>query len=87
MAKSKRTEKFRPPEGTTYTVCDGDLVLHLQPAESGWYAVTSPLEPHLHTQAKSIEEAFFMARDAMEGLRQLRAENREADKKAKKKAA
>lgn len=56
-----------------YTVCDGDLVLHLQPAENGWYAVTSPLDPGVTTQAKSIEEAFYMARDAMQGLREVRA--------------
>ena len=63
-----------PEEPTIYKVCDGDLVLELRPAGKGWYAVTSPMEPHLHTQAKSIEEAFEMARDALQGLAEVRAE-------------
>lgn len=62
----------------TFSVTDGELVLQLQPAEDGWYAVTSPVEPHLHTQAKSIEEAFEMARDALEGLAEVRAQYRDA---------
>ena len=57
-------------------------MLELTVAEDGWYAVTSPLDPGVTTQAKSIEEAFFMARDAMEGLRQVRAEYHDAVKSA-----
>ncbi len=57
----------------TYVVSDGELVLHLQEAGDGWFAVSTPLDPHVHTQAKSIPEAFEMARDAMEALRQARA--------------
>ena len=64
-----------PEEPTIYKVCDGDLVLELRPAGKGWYAVTSPMEPELHTQAKSIEEAFDMARDAMSMIWQMRRED------------
>ena len=51
-----------------YTVSDGELVLLLWPAEEGGYAVTSPLDPALNTQAETVEEAFVMARDAWELL-------------------
>ena len=47
-----------------YTVSDGKLVLTLQEDEGGWYTVTSPTDPAMITQAKSIKEAFQMARDA-----------------------
>ena len=56
-----------------YTVSDGKLMLYLEPAGKGWYAVTSPLDPALITQAKSVEEAFFMAYDALKCLRAARA--------------
>jgi predicted RNase H-like HicB family nuclease len=51
-----------------YTVSDGKLVLTLQEAEEGGYVVSSPLDPGLWTQAKSIAEAFENARDAMKEL-------------------
>lgn len=57
----------------TYTVSDGDLVLTLEalPQEDGGgYGVTSPLEPQLVTEAKTLEEAFAMARDAIDALRE-----------------
>jgi len=38
-----------------YTVTDGKLVLVLEPSEKGWYAVSSPFDPALITQAKSLE--------------------------------
>jgi antitoxin HicB len=57
---------------TGYTVSDGKVVLHLEPAEEGGYVVTSPLDPELITQAESIEEAFANARDASQALRQAR---------------
>jgi predicted RNase H-like HicB family nuclease len=57
----------------TYTISDGELVLHLQDAGDGWFAVSTPLDPHVHTQAKTVPEAFEMARDAMEALRDARA--------------
>lgn len=56
-----------------YTVSDGKLVLFLEPAEKGWYSITSPLDPGLVTQAKSIEEAFVMAYDAQKALKAARS--------------
>jgi antitoxin HicB len=58
-----------------YTVSDGELVLTLEALpqeEGGGYGVTSPLEPQLVTEARTIEEAFEMARDAMAALRESR---------------
>jgi antitoxin HicB len=55
-----------------YTVSDGKLVLHLEPAEEGGYVVTSPLDPELITEAETIEEAFVSARDALKALKQSR---------------
>ncbi len=60
------------PKAKRYTVSDGRLVLTLEEAERGWYAVSSPMEPALQTQARSIPEAFEMARDAMNELRKYR---------------
>lgn len=51
-----------------YTVSDGKLLLTLQPAEDGWYVVTSPTDPAMITQARSIPEAFTMAKDAFAAL-------------------
>lgn len=59
-------------ERKKYTVTDGKLVLVMTPDEGKWYCVTSPLEPGLVTQARSIPEAFEMARDAIKGLRAAR---------------
>jgi len=56
-----------------YNVSDGKLVLTLEEAEKGWYVVSSPMEPGLNTQARTIPEAFEMARDAMRELRKFRA--------------
>lgn len=58
----------------TYTVSDGDLVLVLEalPEEDGGYGVTCPLEPQLVTEAKTLEEAFEMAHDALQALRDSR---------------
>jgi predicted RNase H-like HicB family nuclease len=58
----------------SYTVSDGKLVLTLTPDEGGWFCVTSPMQPGLVTQAKSIPEAFEMARDAIKVLREARRE-------------
>lgn len=58
--------------GKTYTVSDGELVLKLEEAGDGWFCVTAPFEQGLVTQAKTIEEAFEMAYDAREGLREVR---------------
>jgi predicted RNase H-like HicB family nuclease len=57
-----------------YTVSDGELVLALTEDEDGWYTVTSPMEPALVTQAKTIREAFVMARDAITALGESRSD-------------
>lgn len=57
----------------TFTVSNGGLVLHLEPAEEGGYLVTSPFEPELITEAESLEEAVAMAQDAIKALRASRA--------------
>ena len=56
-----------------YTVSDGKLVLTLEDAGKGWYSVTTPMDPGVTTQARSVEEAFFMARDAIRLLQKSRA--------------
>ncbi len=57
----------------TYTVSNGSLVLTLTEAEEGGYVVTSPMDPELVTEAETIAEAFEMAHDALDGLRESRA--------------
>jgi predicted RNase H-like HicB family nuclease len=47
-----------------YQVSDGKMVLTLQRESNGWFVVTSPTDPAMITQARTIEEAFDMARDA-----------------------
>ena len=73
--------------GKTYTVSDGELVLKLEEAGDGWYCVTAPFEQGLVTQARTVKEAFEMAYDAREGLREVRQrlidEAREAAKAPK----
>src|SRR5687768_5472109 len=65
-----------------YTITDGKLLLTLQEDEGGWYTVTSPTDRGMITQARTIPEAFEMARDAFAGLaaarRDLRRWNRSA---------
>ncbi len=56
----------------SYTISDGKLVLTLTEDEGGWYCVTSPMQPGMVTQARSIPEAFEMARDAIKELRAAR---------------
>jgi predicted RNase H-like HicB family nuclease len=56
-----------------YTVSDGKLVLTLEEAEKGWFVVTSPMDPGITTQARTVREAFVMARDAMKVLQRGRA--------------
>ena len=52
-----------------YVVSDGTLTLLLErDGESKWYSVTSPFNPKIITQARSVEEAFEMAYDALESL-------------------
>lgn len=56
-----------------YIVTDGEMVLELLAAEEGGYTVTSPFMKGLVTEANTLEEAFEMARDAAEGLKEVRA--------------
>ena len=58
--------------GKIYTVSDGDILLTLEVAEEGGFVVRAPMEPGVITQAETIEEAFYMARDAREALREVR---------------
>ncbi len=60
--------------GKKYIVTDGELTLTLEPDEPGWYVVTSPFDPDVLTQARSIEEAFEMARDVIALFAEDRAE-------------
>jgi len=61
------------PPPSPYTVSDGELVLTLTEAVEGGYVVTSPMDPELVTEAETIAEAFEMARDAIEALKESRA--------------
>jgi predicted RNase H-like HicB family nuclease len=63
----------RPATPKRYTVSDGTLLLNLE-VEGKWFVVTSPLDPELVTQARTIEEAFRMAYDAKALLEEYRAE-------------
>lgn len=56
---------------TRYIVSDGKLTLQLEyDSEFKGYAVTSPFNSELITQAHSLEEAFEMAYDALDALAQ-----------------
>ena len=59
---------------TRYQVTDGKLVLTLERDADGWFVVTSPIDPALITQAKTIEEAFAQAEDAFAALAESRAD-------------
>ncbi|MEM6460203.1 MAG: type II toxin-antitoxin system HicB family antitoxin [Planctomycetota bacterium] len=59
--------------GQAYTVSNGTLVLTLTEAEEGGYVVTSPLDPELITEAETVADAFAMAEDALNALRESRA--------------
>lgn len=71
-----------------YTISDGTLVLQMEDAGGGWYTITSPLEPGLVTEARTIKDAFKMAYDArallVEARRDLNRWNRTAKPKRKK---
>ena len=64
-----------------YVVSNGRLVLHLEPAEEGGYLVTSPFDPALITEADTIEEAFVMAEDVVQGLAEARAKQAARERK------
>jgi antitoxin HicB len=72
--------------GKRYQVSDGKLLLTLQPDTDGWFTVTSPLDPAMITQARTIEEAFTQARDAFAALADSRADADRWDRAAKKRA-
>jgi hypothetical protein len=57
-----------------YTITDGKIILTLQDDEDGWYTVTSPTDPAMITQAKSIPDALRMARDAFAALASSRSD-------------
>ncbi|HEY7088741.1 MAG TPA: hypothetical protein VH518_11670 [Tepidisphaeraceae bacterium] len=63
-----------------YNVTDGKLLLTLQEEHGGWYVVTSPSDPAMITQARSIREAFRMARDATAALAASRADLKRYEK-------
>jgi predicted RNase H-like HicB family nuclease len=67
--KKKQNEK----KPTKYIVTDGELVLELE-KEGKWYSVTSPFNPAITTQGRTLEEAFEMARDVLALFAEDRAE-------------
>lgn len=90
MSTTTRTRAPRPVRSAKtarkrYTISDGTLMLNLE-VEGKWLIVTSPLDPELVTQARSIEEAFRMAYDAKSLLEKYRAELAK-ETKARAKAA
>jgi antitoxin HicB len=66
-----------------YNVTDGKILLTLQEDEDGWFIVTSPTDPAMITQARSIGEAFEMARDAFAALASSRNDSRRWEKGAR----
>ncbi|HQY87199.1 MAG TPA: hypothetical protein PK402_00980 [Tepidisphaeraceae bacterium] len=57
-----------------YQISDGKIVLTLQPDDDGWFTVTSPTDPAMITQARTIDEAFTLAKDAFAALADSRAD-------------
>lgn len=68
--------------GKQFTVSDGKLLLTLTAAEEGGYTVESPMDPQLVTEGETIEECFAMAYDALDLLREVREQYRDAINKA-----
>lgn len=66
-----------------YNVTDGKMLLTLEEDEGGWYVVSSPSDPALLTQARSIREAFEMARDAQATLAASRRDLQRFEKAGK----
>ena len=64
-----------------YTVSDGKLVLTLEVCEEGGYFITMPMNPDVFTQADTVEEAFVMARDAIQIWSEIHAEDYDAKSK------
>lgn len=78
----------RRHSGKKYTVSDGRLLLQLEVAPEGGYVVTSPINPELITEAKTVDEAFANAKDALICLARSRAAlNRELASRRPRRAA
>jgi predicted RNase H-like HicB family nuclease len=82
-----RGKGFEMKKPKHFMVSDGEMVLMLECAEEGGYLVTSPFEPQLVTEANTIEEAFEMARDAAETLREGRRILQTRERKSRAKGA
>ncbi|MBC7782326.1 MAG: type II toxin-antitoxin system HicB family antitoxin [Burkholderiales bacterium] len=72
-----------------YAVSDGKLTLQIEEIEDGWLLVRSPTDPAMITQARTIKEAFTMARDAFAALADSRSDSArwKATTKARSRAA
>ena len=69
-----------------YTISNGKMVLTLREDEGGWYTVTSPTDPAMITQARTIKEAFAMARDAFNELAASRRDANRWEKSGRRRA-
>lgn len=65
--------------GRKYNVTDGKVLLTLEDAGDNWFTVTSPADPAMITQARSIPEAFEMAADAFRAIAVSRADSHRWD--------
>lgn len=70
-----------------YQVSDGKLLLTLQPDSDGWFVVTSPIDPAMITEARTIEEAFSQAHDAFAALADSRTDANRWNHRVRKRAA
>ena len=77
MAKKPKAKAEKPTneKPTRYIVTDGELVLELE-KEGKWYCVTSPFNPEIITQGRTLEEVFEMARDVIQTYKDYRAGQR-----------
>ena len=73
--------------GKKYTVSDGRMELTLLGGETGRYTVTCANEPGVITEARTIEEAFEMAREVLKELKALRRDASIRQKKEGKRHA
>jgi predicted RNase H-like HicB family nuclease len=69
-----------------YQISDGKLLLTLEPDSDGWFVVTSPIDPAMITQARTIEEAFTQARDAFAALAESRTDANRWNRPARKRS-
>jgi len=77
---NKKNGKSTKPQ--SFLVSDeAGMVLRIE-REGKWLVVSSPFDPELITQARTIDEAFAMAYDAKKGLEAVRAEAARARAKA-----